>query len=67
VRLVQLLANVPKAQNTANRENHPLRGTPECQAKKELNVGMMAEDVTPADYIRALARELALCMETFSV
>jgi hypothetical protein len=62
-----LLANVPKAQNTANRKNNPLQGTPECQAQNALKAGRMAEDVTPADHIRALAPGLALRIESFSV
>jgi len=67
VRLVQLLANVPKAQNTANGENHPLQGTSERQAEKALIVGMTADEATPADHIRARAPGLAFCIEIFSV
>jgi hypothetical protein len=62
-----LLANVPKAQKRANQQNHPLRGTPERQAQKAAIVGTMAEDVTPADHIRAFAPGLVFCMETFAV
>ncbi len=67
MRLVQLLANVPTAQIRANRQNHPLPGTPQRQAKKALSVGTTAEDVTPAAHMRALASGLAFCIETFSV
>jgi len=62
-----LLANVPKAQNRANREKNLLQGTPQRQAQNALRLGVMAEDVTPADHIRALAPGLALCIESFSV
>jgi len=36
------MANVPKAQNTANRQNHPLQGTLERQAKKALKASSFA-------------------------
>jgi hypothetical protein len=58
---------VPKAQNRANRKATLLPGTPERQAQNALKVGMMAEDVTPADHIRALAAGLTFYMESFSV
>jgi len=67
VRLVQLLANVANAQPDANKQNHPLRGTAQSQAHNAANVGMMAEEVTPADHIKALAPGLALSIETLSV
>src|SRR5216684_8854655 len=67
VRLVQLLANVPTAQNSATRKNNLLHGTPERHAQSAPRVGTTAEDVTPADHIIALAIGLASCMEGFSV
>jgi hypothetical protein len=62
-----LLANVPKAQSNVNSKNDPLQGIPERQAQNALKVGVMAEEVTPADHIRALALGLAFCIEKFSV
>jgi hypothetical protein len=67
VRLVQLLAKVPNAQNSANRKNNELQGMLKRQAKNAPTVGIMAEEVTPADHIRALASGLTFCMESFSV
>ena len=67
VGLVQLLANVPNPQKTANTKNRPLPGTRERQAQKTATVGMTAEEVTPAAHIAALAAGLALCIEIFSV
>jgi hypothetical protein len=55
VRLLQLLANVPKDQNRANKKNNRLNGTPECRAQNTPKVGTIAEEVTPADHIKALA------------
>jgi len=62
-----LLANVPKAQNRANRKNNLLQGTPESQTQNAPKVGVMAEEVTPADHIRALAPGLTCCIDSFSV
>src|SRR5216684_1776660 len=67
VRLVQLLANVPKAQKIANRKNSPAPGTRERQAHNIANVGTTAEDVTPAAHMTALAAGPAFCIEAFSV
>ena len=65
--LVQPLANVPKAQSKENRKNDLPQGIPACQAQNAPKVGTMAEEVTPADHIRALALGLAFCIEKFSV
>jgi hypothetical protein len=56
-----------KKRMVAYRKNNLLLGMPECQAQNALKVGMMAEDVTPADHMRALAPGLARCIESFSV
>ena len=67
MRLVQLLANDPTAQNSAVRKNSLLQGTSECHAQSAPKVGTTVEDVTPADHIIALAIGLAFCIEVFSV
>ena len=67
MRLVQLLANVPKAQKMAKRKNSPLPGTRERQAQNVAKVGTTAEDVTPAAHMTAFALGLAFCIEAFSV
>src|ERR1039457_6037144 len=67
VRLLQLLANVPIAQNTANKRNRVLPGTLALQVQSALSVGTTAEEVTPADHIIALAIGLAFCIDAFSV
>src|SRR6266849_10872504 len=66
-RLVQLLDNVPTAQNIATRRNNLLPGTPERHAQSAPRVGRTAEDATPADHMIALAIGLAFCIEAFSV
>src|SRR6267154_3195794 len=66
-RLVQLLANVPRAQKSAARKNNLPHGTPANHAQSAPRVGTTAEDVTPANHIIALATGLAPCMEVFSV
>src|SRR5467141_1149950 len=66
-RLVQLLANVPTAQNSATRRNNLLPGAPEHHAQSAPRVGTKADDVTPADHMIALTIGLAFCMEAFSV
>src|SRR6267143_5566378 len=62
-RLVQLLAKIPTAQNSATRRNNLLPSTPERQAQSAPSVGTTAEAVTPADHMIALAIGLAFCIE----
>jgi len=67
VLLLQLLDNVPIAQNTAKIKNALLPGTPALQEQTALAVGITADDITPADHITALAVGLVLSIEAFSV
>src|SRR2546430_6946923 len=55
------------AQNSANRRNSLLPGTPERQAQNAPRLGTTAEEVTPADHMIALAIGVAFCIEAFSV
>ena len=67
MRLVQLLAKVAVAQVTAKIRKGLLAGMPARQAQSAPSVGMMADEVTPADHMIAFAMGLAICMEVFSV
>jgi hypothetical protein len=62
-----LLDKVPIAQNSAKTRNGRLAGTAARHAQSAPSVGTIAEEVTPADHMIALAVGLAFCIDAFSV